>query len=111
MLHLQSEGCVLAIGYAENPESLYDNPQLYPLMFPWLFPYGLCGIGNTLQDEKLSDMLHKCHLLMYYNKRFQLDQYFPFIAFNHEQIKNSTTGGFLLADRQSFETIADWLLG
>ena len=48
---------------------------------------------------------------MYYNKRFQLDQYFPFIAFNHEQIKNSTTGGFVLADRQSFETIADWLLG
>ena len=38
---------VLAIGHAEKPELIYDNPQLYPMMFPWLFPYGLGGIGTV----------------------------------------------------------------
>ncbi|KZT23612.1 hypothetical protein NEOLEDRAFT_1069064, partial [Neolentinus lepideus HHB14362 ss-1] len=47
---------------------------------------------------------------MYHDKRFQKDQYFPIIAFNHEQIKSSTTGGFLLAERQSFGDITNRLL-
>ncbi|TFK53514.1 hypothetical protein OE88DRAFT_1625973, partial [Heliocybe sulcata] len=47
---------------------------------------------------------------MYHDKRFQLDQYFPIIAFNHEQIKSTTTGGFLVADRRSFNTISERLL-
>src|SRR5215471_20918599 len=79
-------------------------------MFPWLFPYGLGGIGNHMIYKKLPDIQHKRHLLMYYDKRFQTDQYFPFIAFNQEQIKNSTTGGFLLAEKQSFNAISDRLL-
>ena len=32
--HFKSGGKALGIGQAENPESLYDNPQLYPQMFP-----------------------------------------------------------------------------
>ena len=38
-------------------------------MFPWLFPYGLGGIGTTT----LSDKEHKRHLLMYHDKCFQVD--------------------------------------
>ena len=35
MKHLkEDDGKVLAIGHAEKPESIYDNPQLYPMMFP-----------------------------------------------------------------------------
>jgi len=29
----EDDGKVLAIGHAEKPESMYDNPQLYPMMF------------------------------------------------------------------------------
>ncbi|TFK50561.1 hypothetical protein OE88DRAFT_1602473, partial [Heliocybe sulcata] len=47
---------------------------------------------------------------MYFDKRFQMDQYFPIIAFNQEQIKSSTSGGFLLAERRSFDDITDRLL-
>ena len=46
---------------------------------------------------------------MYYDKRFQLDETFVLIAFNHEPIKNATTGGFLLTKRSSFSTIAERL--
>jgi len=37
-----------------------------------------------------------------HDKRFQKDPYFPLIAFNHEQIKDSTTSGFILAKQKVF---------
>jgi hypothetical protein len=110
--HLKEDnGKVLAIGHAEKPESIYDNPQLYPMMFPWLFPYGLGGIGNIDADDvEMSDLMHKRKLLMYHDKRFQLDAHFPLITFNHEQIKKSTTGGYLMTKKQNFDEIANRLM-
>ena len=111
MKHLKDDGGVLAIGHAEKPESIYDNPQLYPMMFPWLFPYGLGGIGRDEDDDVgMSDMMHKRRLLMYHDKHFQMDAHFPLIAFNHEQIKKSTTGGYLLTERRNFDDIAERLM-
>ena len=108
--HITDNGSVLAIGHKKEPESIYRNPQLFPQMLPWLFPYGLGGIGNTQQKNHISDIAHKQHLLMYYDKRFQLDPHFPLIAFNHEQIKESTTAGYLLAEKSNFENISKQLL-
>ena len=34
--HLTSEGKILGIGHAEQPESIYANPQLFSQMLPWL---------------------------------------------------------------------------
>jgi len=110
--HLKEEnGKVLAIGHAEKPQSTYHNPQLYPMMFPCLFPYGLGGIGSVDRDVLvMGDMMHKRKLLMYHDKRFQRDSYFPLVAFNHEQIKKGTTGGYLLTERNNFQDIADRLM-
>jgi len=107
----EDDGKILAIGHAEKPESMYDNPQLYPMMFPWLFPYGLGGIG-CVSDEtsEMSDMMHKRKLLMYHDKRFQMDPHFPLIAFNQEQIKKCITGGYLLTERRNFDDIAERLM-
>ncbi|OCH89704.1 hypothetical protein OBBRIDRAFT_696602, partial [Obba rivulosa] len=44
--HLQNGGSVIAYGHASQPESLYNNPGLFPSMFPWLFPYGTGGFEN-----------------------------------------------------------------
>jgi len=108
--HLTSERKILAIGHSETPESIYGNPQLFPSMLPWLFPYGLGGIGQTEHKYKLSSMMHKRHLLMYYDKRFQKDPHFPLIAFNHEQMKESTTAGYLTAEKKTFNNITDRLM-
>src|SRR5277367_253180 len=108
--HLTSGGKVLAIGHAKEPESIYRNSQLFPQMMPWLFPYGLGGIGNPKIKGHLSDEKHKKHLLMYHDKRFQKDPHFPLVAFNHEQIKQSTTGGYLLAETSKFEPISQRLM-
>ena len=53
--HLTDRGKILAIGHSSQPESIYNNSQLYPKMFPWLFPYGLRGIGNKRGIKTLSD--------------------------------------------------------
>ena len=47
---------------------------------------------------------------MYHDKRFQKDSHFPLIAFNHEQIKQSTTGGYLLAEKPKFDNISKRLM-
>jgi len=108
--HLTDNKKIAAVGHHKNPESIYNNPQLFPQMMPWLFPYGLGGIGNKLQKGHISDIAHKRHLLMHYDKRFQLDPHFPLIAFNHEQIKESTTAGYLLAEKPKFEQISQHLM-
>ena len=105
--HLSSYGKVLSVGHAEHPESIWNNPHLYPQMFPWLFPYGLGGIGSL---KGISEKEHKRRLLMYHDKRFQTDPTFPFVAFSHEQIKASTSQSFLLADKHIFQDITDRLL-
>src|ERR1700723_3407078 len=108
--HLTTDGKILAVGHAKQPESIYNNPQLFPQMMPWLFPYGLGGIGNSLQHGRISDIAYKKHLLMYHDKRFQKDSHFPLIAFNHEQIKESTSGGYLLAEKPKFDEISKRLM-
>ncbi|KAF5354457.1 hypothetical protein D9758_012381 [Tetrapyrgos nigripes] len=104
--HFDSGGAALAVGHSDAPESIYNNPQLYPKMFPWLFPYGSGGIGST----HLSESRHKKWLLMYHDKRFQTEPNFPFVAFSHSQIKATTTSAFLMAERRSFPEITQRLL-
>ncbi|PBK94440.1 hypothetical protein ARMGADRAFT_928020, partial [Armillaria gallica] len=93
----------LAMGHAAMPQSIHANTALYPLMFPWLFPYGKGSIGSSC----LSDNAHKRWLLMYHDKWFQCNVGFPFVAFSHKQVKASTTSGFLLADKDKFFEISE----
>jgi len=108
--HMLEGGKALGIGYSEKPESIYNNPQLYPQIFPWLFPYGLGGIGNDRGLKKVTDKVRKQQLLMYFDKRFQMEPMFPLVAFNHEQIKSSVTGGYLIASKANFPAIASRLM-
>ncbi|KAA1480014.1 hypothetical protein DENSPDRAFT_743266, partial [Dentipellis sp. KUC8613] len=66
--HLMNGNAALGIGRAPEPESIFNNPQLYPQTFPWLFPYGLGGIGNTNGFKKVSDSARKKSLLLYHDK-------------------------------------------
>ncbi|KAL1670970.1 hypothetical protein EV122DRAFT_180589, partial [Schizophyllum commune] len=65
------------LGQDTMPASMYNNPQLYPKMFPWLFPFGHSGLGSTeVANNKCmclsaKDQCH--HLLMYHDKHFQTD--------------------------------------
>jgi len=98
------KGQVLAVGRSKTAESLYNNPSLYPRMFPWLFPYGLGGMGD---NKGISDTAWMKARLMYHDKRFQLEGFFPLILNNHEQIRQATTGGFLMTNRKNFDKVVN----
>ena len=107
MSYLNNGGKMLAVGHSSQLASIYNNPQYYPQMFPWLFPYGVGGIGST----SFPDTTHKRFLLMYHDKRFQKDVYFPFVAFSHSQIKSCSSGAFIMAERKNFHDITNRILG
>jgi len=108
--HLTDGKRVMVAGHDEKPQSLFNNPRLYPQMFPWLFPYGKGSIGQDRHKKLISTMTHKRLLLMYHDKRFQTDPDFPLIALNHEQIQSGTTGGYLLVKKKEFQQITDRIL-
>lgn len=105
--HLKQGGELLVVGHSDQPESLFKNPTLYAQAFPWLFPYGLGSIENENTIAKISSKAHKQHLLMYHDKRFQTDRLFAIFAFNHEQIKDSSTAGFVLTKQSNFDQICN----
>ncbi|KAJ7660018.1 hypothetical protein B0H14DRAFT_2308138, partial [Mycena olivaceomarginata] len=51
-------------GSCGDPEPTW-NVQFYPEMFPWLFPYGLGGIGHPSHKKQFSEAKHEHHLLLY----------------------------------------------
>ncbi|KAF5344629.1 hypothetical protein D9757_013899 [Collybiopsis confluens] len=109
--HLDDGGKFMCTSHAANPESIWNNPHLYGKMFPWLFPYGMGCVGSTkLGSSVLSEEAHKKFLLLYHDKRFQMDLSFPFVAFSHEQIKQGTTQSFLLANSNKIDDISARLL-
>ena len=75
--HLIKDQNILFVGHGAKPESMFNNSQLFPSMMPWLFPYGLGGIGNSKIIGRMSSIAQKKYLLMYHDKRFQIDPGFP----------------------------------
>ncbi|KAH6879353.1 hypothetical protein BKA70DRAFT_1447936 [Coprinopsis sp. MPI-PUGE-AT-0042] len=106
MLHVRNGGHVLGIGQSSSPKSMYDNLKLYPSMFPWLFPYGLGGLGHSMHVNLVSEQKRKQLLLMYHDKRFQADPHFVIVAFNHQQTKSSSLGSFLMTKRSDFHAVS-----
>ncbi|KAJ3559813.1 hypothetical protein NM688_g118 [Phlebia brevispora] len=108
--HLRLGKGVLAYGSSDKPESIYDNPQLYPGLLPWLFPYGLGGFENGSQVQPISRKTHVKYLLAYHDKRFQMDGYFPYLIFNQQQIADSSWGGYSLVHKSNFRNVVDKIM-
>ena len=85
--HLIKDQNILFVGHDSKPESMFKNPQLFSSMMPWLFPYGLDGIGNSKIIGWISSIAHKKKLLMHHNKRFQTDPRFPLIPLTKNRYK------------------------
>jgi hypothetical protein len=107
--HLTQNNKMLFIGHSKEPLTSFRNPQLFPSMMPWLFPYGLGGICNPKHHGHTSTREFIKHLLMYHDKRFQMDKSFALITWNQEQIANGTTAGYLTANKARFPEIIDRL--
>ncbi|KAJ3541028.1 hypothetical protein NMY22_g4056 [Coprinellus aureogranulatus] len=104
---LKNGGKLLAVGHDTTPQSIFSNPRLYPQMFPWLFPYGLGGVDLDAHTGRMSREYHIKWLLMFHDKHFQRDAGFLIVLFNHQLIRQSSQGSFMMAKRSNFSKIVD----
>ncbi|PPQ73348.1 hypothetical protein CVT24_012186 [Panaeolus cyanescens] len=105
--HLKRGGSMLAVGHAEDPESIFgDVDHLYPKMFPWIFPYGVGGLGQARHKNLLNKEKHVQWWLNYYDKRFQEDANLLIVLLNHQLIRQSSAKSFIMVKRRDFEHIA-----
>jgi len=73
---------------------------IFPSMLPWLFPYGLGGIGQTEHKYKLSSMSIATSVDVLWQAVSERST-FPTYAFNHDN-EGSTTAGYLTAEKSHF---------
>lgn len=107
LLYLKNGGSSLAVGHEQNPQSIWNNPKLYPQMFPWLFPYGHGGVGQEVHNNVIGRDVHIHHLLGYHDKRFQRDAGFLIVQMNHQLIRQSSRGSFVSMKRGNFGRAAE----
>lgn len=72
----------IAMPHDPVPVSEFDNPDLFPCMYPTLYPYGRGGFELATRTGRPSMDRHVRHLLNMTDKRFQEHFSFIFVAFN-----------------------------
>lgn len=107
LLNLKNGGSSLAVGHDSVPQSMWNNPGLYPQMYPWLFPNGYGGVGQDCHLSSFGRQAHIKWLLGYHDKRFQRDAGFLIVAMNHQLIRQSSRGSFISMKRGNFARAAD----
>ena len=64
-------GGYIEIPHERSPVNEFDNPHLFPMMYPTLYPYGLRGFEDRRQDPYVSFKAHIKHLFSLSDRRFQ----------------------------------------
>jgi hypothetical protein len=61
----------LVIPHGSNPIPEYNNPSLFPGMFPTLFPYGIGGFVDNTREVPISFQKHVEYVLEMADQRFR----------------------------------------
>ncbi|KAG1727351.1 uncharacterized protein EDB91DRAFT_1061156 [Suillus paluster] len=81
--HIKNNGgAYVQIPHDPEPVNEFFQPELFPMIYPTLFPYGLGGFEDHLHSECLSIKRHVKHLFNLADRRFQEHYSFLFMAFN-----------------------------
>jgi hypothetical protein len=88
------------------PVNEFNNPDLFPMMYPTLFPYGIGGPENKARRTPLSFKNHIKHFFTLNDQRFQEHYSFLFTAFNMLQRRALLLRTSLEVKRNNFDRIA-----
>ena len=80
--HLLSGKPFVQVGHTGSPEKDFYNPNLFPELFPTLYPYGVGGFEDPRRSRPVAFKQHLKHLLNLSDRRFQVHPSFLFTAFN-----------------------------
>ena len=106
MRHVKKGGGYLQIPHEPSPVNEFNNPDLFPLMYPTLYPYGIGGFDDRDRSVKLSMKRHVKHLLHLSDRRFQEHPTFIFTAFNILQRRTMLLQTKLKTDKSNFQWMA-----
>lgn len=107
--HFKTGGGAYTIPHSKKPVSEYDNPGLFPCMFPHLFPYGIGGMEDSRRRRKISLQAHVKHLLNLSDTRFQMDPSFAFVAMNILQRRKTSQAARFKVGRSAYRRAAELL--
>lgn len=99
-------GGYVEIPHDPEPVNEFFNPDMFPMIYPTLFPYGIGGFENTACSRKLSMKRHVKHLFNLSDRRFQEHYSFLFTAFNILQRCEILLHTGLKVKRSNFDSVA-----
>ena len=101
----------LEMPHSAKPESEFWNPQLFPKLYPSLFPYGIGGFEDSRRVHRISLRDQTRHFLNLADRRFQTHPSFMFMVFNILQRRQVLLNTSVKMKRSSFENIASDFVG
>jgi len=105
--HIKNKGGgYIQVPHNPEPVNEFFDPDLFPMIYPTLFPYGLGGFEDHLRSEPLSIKRHVKHLFNLTDHRFQEHYSFLFTAFNILQRQKILLHTSLKVKRDSFPGVA-----
>ncbi|KAK1234937.1 hypothetical protein PQX77_001853, partial [Marasmius sp. AFHP31] len=98
----------LFVAESNLPVPEYNNPDLFPGMYPTLFPYGTGGLEDKRRQPSLGFQSHAEYLLDLDDRIFRYHESFIFVATNILQRRGNHLGMARLQARHSkFQRVAD----
>ncbi|KAE9391590.1 hypothetical protein BT96DRAFT_831824, partial [Gymnopus androsaceus JB14] len=98
------------IRYEHDPIPEYNNPDLFPGMFPTLFPLGIGGFDDSCRDPSVSLEMHAKHLLDTADRHFRYHYFYSFVVLNVIQRRKAHLHTSLSIKSSRFQSIAPILI-
>ncbi|KAJ3575596.1 hypothetical protein NP233_g981 [Leucocoprinus birnbaumii] len=93
--HFKTQGLAyLQIPHDPFPVNEFFNPDLFPLIYPTLYPYGLGGFEDRLRNPEMSMKKHVRNLCSRKDRRFCFSSFVLFLGLQH-----ITKAGYASADK------------
>ena len=99
-------GAYVQIPHDPSPVNEFNNPALFPSIYPTLFPYGIGGFEDKTRKTRLSFKRHIKHLFNLSDRRFQEHYSFLFTAFNILQRRQVLLHTSLKVKKSNFDSVA-----
>jgi hypothetical protein len=107
MRHIkQKNGGYIEVPHDPKPVNEFFNPDLFPMIYPTLYPFGLGGFEDSKREINVSLKRHTRHLFNLHDKRFQQHYSFMFTVFNVLQRRAILLHTSLKVKAKNFESVA-----
>ncbi len=108
--HLRAGGAYIRMLHDNVPSNEYTDYNLFPLLYPTLFPYSIGGFEHPERAVYVSMREHSNHFFRLSDRRFQEHFSFPFVVFNILQHHVISLGAKLKVSQSSLPIFATELM-